>query len=118
MNEYTIIARETISGTFYIRANSEEEALQKFNEMTEDGGYRDMMENVDSFTTEIVEHRVMDGTDIETGYISEMDMTVIIQYTYKAGVPIAEQIIGFYHGEPNDKDTKEYVGKGIAAIMV
>lgn len=118
MKEYTIFAKETTSGTFYIRANSPEEARQKFEEMMLDTNYRDMMEDVEEFSAEIVDSRVIDGTEIETGYIPEMDMTVIIQYTYRNGELITEQIVGFYHGKPDDEMTKEFSTKGTVAVLM
>ena len=119
MKEYTIVARETTSGTFYIRANSPEEAREKFyDEMMGDGSYEDNMVDVVDFSAEIVEHRVIDGTEIETGYIPEMDMTVILQYTYRNGDPVAEQIVGFYHGEPDAEMTKEFSTKGTTAVLI
>ena len=118
MKEYAIAAKETTSGTFYIRANSREEAMEKFEEMTTDGGYRDMMDEVESFYTEIVKETVIDGEDYETGYIKEMDMTVIIKYVYKSSVPIMEQIVGYYHGKPNDADTEKYKNSGVVGVMI
>ena len=107
-NEYTIVARETVSGTFYIRAGSEEEALAKFEELTLDGGYRDMMDDVDDFHADIVSHTVINGTELEQGYIPEMDVTIIWEYTYQNGELIKEQIVGYYHGEPNNYNLKQY----------
>ncbi len=117
MREYEIVAKETTSGTFYVRANSEEEALAKFEDMTIDGGYRDLMEDVEDFSVNVVAHRVLDGDEIETAYVPDMDMTVIVKYTYRNGAAVAEQIVGFYHGEPNDHDTEYYTGKGTVATM-
>ena len=118
MNEYTIVARETTIGTFYIRANTEEEALSKFKEMTVDGGYRDMMEDVESFDAQIVDHTIIDGKEIETLYCPEGDMTFIMEYTYKRGEMIAEQVIGYYHGEPNENCTEKYKDKGTFCLFV
>ena len=117
MREYTIVARETVSGTFYIRANSKAEAMEKFGKLTADGGYRDMMEDVDNFTTEVIEETILDGEDFETGYIPEMDMTVIVKYIYRNGSPVVEQIVGYYHGEPDDAMTEQYKNNGVVGIM-
>ena len=51
--------------------------------------------------------------EIETGYVPELDMTIITQDTYEGGHLVKEEIIGFYHGEPNDEDTKTYSHKGV-----
>ena len=118
MKEYTILAKETTSGIFYIRGNSKEEALNKFDEMLLDGGYRDMMETVEDFTSEVVSYQVVDGTEIEPVYSPEADITFLMKYTYRNGEVIAEEVIGFYHGEPNDKDTEEYSAKGTSAILI
>ena len=112
MTEYTIKAKETTSGIFYVRANSEEEAMKKFAELTMDGGYRDMMEDVESFTTEIISHTVINGKELEQGYIKEMDSTVIVEYTYQNAELVGEQIVGYYHGEPYEDGIKEYAYKG------
>lgn len=113
MKEYAIKAKETTSGIFYIRANSEEEALSKFAELTVDGGYRDMMEEVEEFTTEIVEYTMIDGAELEQFYLSETDTTIIWEYTYEDGELIKEQIVGYYHGKPTEENMKQYAYHGV-----
>ena len=113
MTEYEIKVKETLSGTFYIRAESPEEALKTFNDYVEtDTGYRDMMEDVEDFSAEIVNKRIIDGKELTQGYIKEMDSTVIVEYTYMRGEIASEQIVGFYHGEPYEDGIKEYAYKG------
>ena len=118
MKEYVIKTTETTSGKFYIRANSEEEAMEKFAKNMVDGGYRDMMDEVENFSAEIVEHTVIDGTELETLYSPEGDVTFIMEYTYKNGDLVAERVVGYYHGKPNDEDTEIYKNKGTVSIMI
>lgn len=57
-------------------------------------------------------------TQIETGYVPEMDMTVIVKYEYdEEGDPYSKEIIGWYQGKPNDKDTETYKDMGCKAIL-
>lgn len=47
---------------------------------------------------------------IETGYIPSMDITVIFQVGEKM-----QMIIGWYFGEPDEENTKQYAGEGVVA---
>jgi hypothetical protein len=118
MKEFTITARETTIGNFYIRANTEEEAMQKFKEMTIDGGYRDMMEDVESFDAQITGCSIIDGKEINTYYCPEGDITFIMEFTYKHCEMIAEQVIGFYYGEPDEKTTQIFKDRGVFALHI
>ena len=56
--------------------------------------------------------------DIEVTYIEEIDCTIVWQYMYleeeRHGqpdiehIPVQQAILGWYHGEPNEADTKHY----------
>lgn len=50
------------------------------------------------------------------GYVPTEDMTVIFKDTYKSpnGECISTEVVGFYHGEPDDKATEEYKDKSKA----
>lgn len=111
--EYTLKATETTSGIFYIRAASKEEAVEKFLDETDDGGYRDMMETVESFTVDIVDEEIIDGTEIKAFYLRETDTTIIWEYTYENGATVREQIIGYYHGTPDEENTERYAYLGV-----
>lgn len=57
---------------------------------------------------------------IETGYIPELDRTVIFENTFKDNQfhDIAStKIIGWYFGEPNEEDTKIFGDGSIEAIF-
>lgn len=50
-------------------------------------------------------------TEIQTAYSKEADMTFILKETTDAdGDPISTEVIGFYYGEPNEQDTRNYLG--------
>lgn len=50
-------------------------------------------------------------TDIQTAYSKEADMTFILKETTSAdGAPISTEVVGFYYGEPNELDTRNYLG--------
>ena len=44
-------------------------------------------------------------------YSKEHDMTFIMEEGYKDGNPVYLEVKGFYHGEPNDYDTKLFYGE-------
>lgn len=115
--EYTLKVTETTSGIFYIRAASKEKAVEKFLDETDDGGYRDMMETVENFTVDIVGEEIIDGTEIEAFYLGETDTTIIWEYFYERGVMVREQIIGYYHGTPDEENTKEYAYHGVIGLV-
>lgn len=50
-------------------------------------------------------------TEIQTAYSKEADMTFILKETTSAdGDPISTEVVGFYYGEPNEWDTRNYLG--------
>lgn len=50
-------------------------------------------------------------TEIQTAYSKEADMTFILKETTSAdGDPISTEVVGFYYGEPNERDTRNYLG--------
>ena len=49
-------------------------------------------------------------TEIQTAYSPESDMTFILKETTSAdGEPISTEVVGFYYGEPNERDTRNYL---------
>lgn len=50
----------------------------------------------------------MRKTKIETGYIETLDITSIFAYN-ENGTDEPYEFINYYHGKPNDEDTKFYV---------
>lgn len=50
-------------------------------------------------------------TEIYTAYAPNTDMTFIMQDTYEGDEIKATECIGWYHGEPDDKSTKTFIGK-------
>ena len=50
-------------------------------------------------------------TKIETNYSQEADRTFIIEETYINGELFSEEVVGFYSGEPNEKDTQTFLHK-------
>lgn len=52
---------------------------------------------------------------LETTYSNEMDMTFILEETYKEidgeCTLISREVKGFYHGEPDEELTMEYYGE-------
>ena len=55
---------------------------------------------------------------IETGYIPEMDTTVIFRLEYtETGELYSKEIVGWYQGEPNDTDTETYLDYGLKAVF-
>jgi len=55
-------------------------------------------------------------------YVEEVDCTIVWQYMYFGDdtaadnhEPIQTAIVGWYHGEPNDNDTKHYSNSTVIA---
>ena len=50
-------------------------------------------------------------TEIQTAYSKEADMTFILKETTSMdGDPISTEVVGFYYGEPNERDTRNHLG--------
>ena len=50
-------------------------------------------------------------TEIQTAYSKEADMTFILkEITSADGNPLSTEVVGFYYGEPNERDTRNYLG--------
>lgn len=50
--------------------------------------------------------------EIYTTYSEDVGITVILEDTKNDnGDTVSTEIKGFYHGQPNEHDTKEYYGK-------
>ena len=62
-----------------------------------------------------MQNKVVDVIPI---YNSSHDITILLEQTKVNDVITKDEIIGWYHGEPNDEDTKlystEYRGKYVA----
>lgn len=51
-------------------------------------------------------------TKIITEYSASGDMTFILKEEYNAeGDPLSTEVVGFYFGKPNEKDTEHFTGK-------
>lgn len=48
---------------------------------------------------------------IEPIYSEKDDMTFIMRNTYENGCISSKELLGWYHGEPNENSNSEYVGK-------
>lgn len=48
--------------------------------------------------------------DIYTTYAPDTDITFIMKDTYEGEDVVATEVVGFYYGEPNETDTKEFIG--------
>ncbi len=48
---------------------------------------------------------------VEPIYSEKDDMTFIMQNTYEDGCLSSKELLGWYHGEPNENNDREYVGK-------
>lgn len=60
----------------------------------------------------------MEKTKIITEYSESGDMTFILKEEYnEEGNPITTEVVGFYYGAPNEKDTEYYTGK-LKAVYV
>lgn len=45
-------------------------------------------------------------------YSNEGDMTFVLREEYTTeGDPVSTEVVGFYYGEPNEKDNEEFIGK-------
>ena len=50
-------------------------------------------------------------TEIKTAYSPEEDITFILrEITSAEGDPLSTEVIGFYYGGPNERDTRNYIG--------
>ncbi len=93
--------------------DTEEEALEELR-----NAHKGLTPHVIEATSyELLDCRILDGTETKAVYSPEADITIIMKYLYSNGELIAEEVIGFYHGEPNDKDTETYSTKGTTAIL-
>ena len=45
------------------------------------------------------------------------DSTIIWEWAYKGNALIRERIIGYYHGEPNDDDLREFAYGGVDGLL-
>lgn len=115
--EYTIRYEETYYNVYEVAANSEEEAkkilLNRIHTGDESGP-----ENCCGSNLQVLAVTNIDGREVEEVYAEEADTTFIMEYTYRDGELIAEQVIGFYHGYPNSEDTKTCSGMGTVAILI
>ena len=109
--EYTVKHTETLCNFIRVKAKSEEEAFEKAREIVNSIGYEGC-ENFEEEKFDIESSKIIDGKKLEQGYIPEFDATVIIEFTYKDGNLIGEQIVGYYHGEPYGDGIKDYAYKG------
>ena len=50
-------------------------------------------------------------TEYVTNYCSDSDMTYIMKIEYIGNFMATQECVGWYHGEPNDIDTKNFNGK-------
>lgn len=48
---------------------------------------------------------------VEPIYSEKDDMTFIMRNTYEDGCLSSKELLGWYHGEPNENNDREYVGK-------
>ena len=53
----------------------------------------------------------LNGKIIEEHYAETADITFIVEDTYKDGEIISTEVKGFYYGEPDEENTKEFYGK-------
>ena len=52
---------------------------------------------------------------IEPAYAENADITFIMEYTETdSGEPIQTAVIGWYYGEPNEENTRQFTGDLIA----
>ena len=92
-------------------ANSDEDALRKAREESESDSYKGC-NNFEEEEFTIVSSKVIYGTELKQEYVNRIDATIIIEYTYKGGDLVGEQIVGYYHGEPYPEGIKDYAYKG------
>lgn len=56
--------------------------------------------------------KIKSFTEIRTEYSASGDMTFILRETTSAeGDPISTEVVGFYYGEPNELETRHYIGR-------
>lgn len=48
-------------------------------------------------------------------YSSNGDITFLMEETWDGDQPIESEIVGFYYGEPNERDTKYFAHRGVLA---
>lgn len=54
-------------------------------------------------------------TWIEEAYSPSSDITFLVQYTQEGDTLVREEVVGFYHGEPEAQWTEYYKDKGVVA---
>lgn len=58
------------------------------------------------------------GTIFATGYAQEIDTTFIMKYTKNENGEIChEEVVGYYHGEPEEELTEYYKDKGVSCSV-
>lgn len=50
-------------------------------------------------------------------YVREYDKTIIFEHTYKDGECIRIELVGWYYGEPNQEDTKNFANRNYVAEL-
>lgn len=60
-----------------------------------------------------------DGIRIKIGhtYTRGNDATIIWEWIWKGEKCLRERIIGYYHGEPNKEDTKDWAFRGVEGVI-
>ena len=113
---YEVKVTQVTCGYYYMHGGNEEEAVKNMRNEMERPEWTGPEEFV-SEKVEVVGYKMINGTDLEQFYLGETDTTIIWEYTYEDGELIKEQIIGYYHGEPNSENLERYAYKGVIGRM-
>lgn len=114
--QFEIKVTQVTCGFYYMDGNTEEEAIANMEKEMERPDWTGPEEFVQE-KVEVVGYKMIDGTDLEQFYMSEIDTTIIWEYTYENGKLIKEQIVGYYHGEPTKENMKQYAYHGVIGRM-
>lgn len=75
-----------------------------------------------NYDTRDIKNRLQEELDdhdtevrIEEYYSEEGDITFIMRETFLRSEPIKSEVVGFYYGKPNEKDTEHYKDHGTVA---
>ena len=56
----------------------------------------------------------MSNTEIYTAYAERNDITYIMKDTYDNGDLLTTEVVGWYYGEPDEKNTRDFIGDLVA----
>ncbi len=120
IKKYKVKVTVGYSDVIEVEAKTDDEAKEKTREIVGSDDYDSYyLENFEFDKYEIVSSEPIDEIriELEQGYFSIYDTTIIWEYTYKGDEMIKETIVGYYHGEPTKEDLKKFAYRGVSGVI-